>query len=119
MLLGMSFDGYIFGPIADKFGRKRALVLCIAFFGITTGLSGFAQDYIHWGALRFLAGLGLGAEWALGSTLLQEFTVPEKRAKISSYMMLVWPIGYGLTILVGFFSAPIFGIIPLARGKLC
>jgi MFS family permease len=109
MLLGMSCGGYIFGPVADKFGRKRALVWCIAFFGITTGLTGFAQDYIQMGALRFLAGLGLGAEWALGSTLLQEFTEPEKRSKMSGFMMLGWPIGYGITILVGYFLTPILG----------
>ena len=109
MLLGMSFGGYIFGPIADKFGRKKALVWCIAFFGITTGLAGFSQNYIQLAALRFLAGLGLGAEWALGSTLLQEFTEPAKRAKTSSYMMLGWPIGYGLTVLVSYFLTPIFG----------
>ncbi len=109
MLIGMSCGGYIFGPIADKFGRKRALVWCIAFFGITTGLTGFAQDYIQMAALRFLAGLGLGAEWALGGTLLQEFTEPEKRAKYSSYMQMGWPLGYGVTILVGYFLTPIFG----------
>src|SRR5512145_3082026 len=109
MLLGMSFGGYIFGPIADKFGRKKALVWCIAFFGITTGLAGFCTNYIQLSALRFLAGLGLGAEWALAGTLLQEFTEPEKRAKIGSYMMFGWPIGYGITILISYFLTPIFG----------
>ena len=109
MLLGMSFGGYIFGPIADKFGRKRALVWCILFFGITTGLSGFSQNYIQLAVLRFLAGLGLGAEWALAGTLLQEFTEPNRRAKISSYMMFGWPIGFGLTILISHFLCPIFG----------
>jgi len=109
MLLGMSFGGFIFGPIADKFGRKRALVMCIAFFGIVTGFTGFTTNYIEMAALRFLAGLGLGAEWALGSTILQEFTEPAKRAKFSSLMMLGWPIGYGLTVLIGYFLTPIFG----------
>lgn len=109
MLLGMSFGGYIFGPIADKFGRKKALVWCIAFFGITTGLSGFCTDYIQLSALRFLAGLGLGAEWALAGTLLQEFTEPDRRAKISSYMMFGWPLGFGATVLISHFLSPIFG----------
>jgi predicted MFS family arabinose efflux permease len=109
MLLGMSFGGYIFGPIADKIGRKRALVWCIAFFGVTTGLAGFCQNYIQLSALRFLAGLGLGAEWALAGTLLQEFTEPAKRAKIGSYMMFGWPIGYGITILISYFLTPKFG----------
>jgi MFS family permease len=109
MLLGMSFGGYIFGPIADKFGRKTALVWCIAFFGITTGLAGFCTNYIQLSVLRFLAGLGLGAEWALAGTLLQEFTEPERRAKISSYMMFGWPLGFGTAVLISHFLTPTFG----------
>ncbi len=109
MLLGMSFGGYIFGPIADKYGRKKALVWCIAFFGLMTGLTGFCTNYIQMGVMRFLAGLGLGAEWALGGTLLQEFAEPAKRAKFSSYMTLGWPIGWGLTIAAGYFLTPIYG----------
>lgn len=109
MLLGMSFGGYIFGPIADKFGRKKALVWCIAFFGITTGLAGFTTNYIQLAALRFLAGLGLGAEWALAGTLLQEFTEPQRRAKISSYMMFGWPLGFGLAVLINMFLCPTLG----------
>jgi len=109
MLVGMSCGGYFFGPLADKYGRKRALVWCIAFFGIITGLTGFVTNYIQLAALRFLAGLGLGAEWALASTLLQEYTEPEKRAKYSSYMQLGWPFGVGVIVLVNHFLCPIYG----------
>jgi len=109
MLLGMSAGGYVFGPLADKFGRKRALVWCIAFFGLTTGLTGFTTNYIQMAALRFLAGLGLGAEWALAGTLLQEFAEPAKRAKYSSYMQLGWPVGIAIIVLINHFLCPIFG----------
>lgn len=109
MLVGMSCGGYIFGPLADKYGRKRALVWCIAFFGITTGLTGFVTNYIQLAALRFLAGLGLGAEWALAGTLLQEYTEPAKRAKYSSYMQLGWPVGIAIIVLINHFLCPIFG----------
>ncbi len=109
MLLGMSCGGYIFGPIADKFGRKRALVWCIAWFGLLTGAAGFCHTYMQLAALRFLAGLGLGAEWALDGTLLQEFAEPQQRAKISSFMMFGWPLGYGVTVLISYFLTPIFG----------
>ena len=86
MLIGMSLGGYIFGPIADKFGRRKGMIWNLAFFGITTGLTAFAQDYIQLGALRFLAGLGLGAEYALGGTMVAEFFPPEKRGKLSSWV---------------------------------
>lgn len=81
LLIGACFGGFIFGPIADKFGRKKALMLCIAFFSITTGLAGFAQDHIQLAVLRFIAGLGLGAEWALGTTMIAEFYPAEKGEK--------------------------------------
>ena len=109
MLVGMSLGGYIFGPLADKYGRKRVLVWCIAFFGLVTGVSGFTQNYIQLAALRLLAGLGLGAEWALSGTLLQEFSDSTQRGKMSSVMMIGWPIGYGVTVLISYFLTPIFG----------
>jgi MFS family permease len=109
MLIGMSCGGYIFGPLADKYGRKRALVWCIAFFGIMTGLTGFVTNYIQLAVLRFLAGLGLGAEWALAGTLLQEYTEPAKRAKYSSWMQMGWPIGIAIIVGINHFLSPIFG----------
>jgi MFS family permease len=109
MLLGCVLGGYIFGPIADKFGRRKAMIWNLAFFGITTGLTAFAQDYIQLGALRFLAGLGLGAEYALGGTMAAEFFPPEKRGKLSSWVQNGWPIGFGAAIVAQYFMQPIWG----------
>jgi MFS family permease len=109
MLIGMSLGGYVFGPLADKFGRKKGLMWCIAFFAITTGLAAFAQDYLQLAALRFLAGLGLGAEYAIGGTLAAEFYPPEKRGKLSSWVQMGWPIGFGAAIVAQYFMMPIWG----------
>ncbi len=109
MLIGMSLGGYIFGPIADKFGRRKGMIWNLAFFGITTGLTAFAQDYLQLGALRFLAGLGLGAEYALGGTMVAEFFPPEKRGKLSSWVQMGWPIGFGAAIVAQYFMQPIWG----------
>jgi AAHS family cis,cis-muconate transporter-like MFS transporter len=109
MLIGLSCGGYIFGPIADKFGRKNGLIWCIAFFGITTGLTAFAQNYIQLGALRFLAGLGLGAEYALGGTMAAEFFPPETRGKLSSWVQMGWPVGFGAAVVAQYFLMPIWG----------
>jgi MFS family permease len=109
MLIGMSLGGYVFGPIADKLGRRKGLIWCIAFFGITTGLTALAQDYLQLAALRFLAGLGLGAEYALGGTLAAEFFPPEKRGKLSSWVQNGWPIGFGAAIVASYFMMPIWG----------
>lgn len=109
MLLGAVLGGFIFGPIADKFGRKKALVWCIAFFGITTGLGGFAQDPTQLAVLRFLAGLGLGAEWSLGATMLAEFYPPEKRGKANAYMQMGWPVGFIFALGVQYLLVPTYG----------
>lgn len=109
MLLGAVLGGFIFGPIADKFGRKKAMVWCIAFFGITTGLAGFAQDATQLAVLRFLAGLGLGAEWSLGATMLAEFYPSEKRGKANSYMQMGWPLGFIFALICQYLLVPSYG----------
>jgi MFS family permease len=109
MLLGMGLGGYVFGALGDKYGRKRVLVWCVAFFGLTTGLAGFSQNYLQLAALRFVAGLALGAEWALGGTLVQEFYPPGKRGSVSSYMMQGWPLGFAIAVLVQYLFVPSFG----------
>jgi len=109
MLVGGVVGGYVFGPVADKFGRKKALVWCILFFGITTGLGALSQNYIHLAILRFLAGMGLGAEWALGATMLAEFTVPEKRGRYNSIMQMGWPVGFIAALGAQYVLVPKFG----------
>ena len=109
MLVGTSLGGYIFGPIADKYGRKRALVWCISFFALTTGLCGFAQDYIQLSILRLISGLGLGAEWAIGGTLLAEFYPAKQRGKANSWMQSGWPIGYAIALGFQALLVPVFG----------
>lgn len=109
MLVGTALGGYLFGPLADKYGRKRALVWCISFFAVTTALCGLAQDYIQLAILRLISGLGLGAEWALGATLLAEFYPAKDRGKANSWMQSGWPIGYAIALGFQALLVPIFG----------
>jgi MFS family permease len=109
MLIGTSLGGYIFGPLADRYGRKRTLVWCISFFAVTTGLCGFAHDYIQLSVLRLISGLGLGAEWAIGGTLLAEFTPANQRGKANAWMQSGWPIGYAIALGFQALLVPVFG----------
>ena len=71
-LVGWALGGGFFGRIGDKLGRSRALSLTILTYAIFTGLSCVAQTWWQLMIFRFLAALGIGGEWAVGSSLLSE-----------------------------------------------
>src|SRR5258708_10733857 len=68
----------IWGPIADRFGRVRTMMLSITCFSLFTLLSAFATGVWSLAGLRFLAGVGIGGEWSIGASLLSE-EWPEER----------------------------------------
>jgi MFS family permease len=71
-LVGWALGGGFFGRIGDRLGRSRALSLTILTYALFTGLSFLAQTWWHLLIFRFLAALGIGGEWAVGSSLLSE-----------------------------------------------
>jgi MFS family permease len=76
-LIGWALGGAFFGRLGDILGRSRALSLTVLTYALFTGLSFVAQEWWHLLIFRFLAALGIGGEWAVGSTLLAE-TWPKK-----------------------------------------
>src|ERR1700744_6291362 len=74
---GLSF---IWGPIADRFGRTKALAATILVYAVFTGLAAVAQDVYQLAIFRFLAGVGVGGEWAMAGTYVAE-SWPEDRRK--------------------------------------
>jgi MFS family permease len=76
-LVGWALGGGFFGRVGDLLGRSRALSLTILTYAVFTGLSFFAQTWWHLMIFRFVAALGIGGEWAVGSSLLSE-TWPKK-----------------------------------------
>lgn len=71
-LIGWALGGGFFGRVGDLLGRSRALSLTILTYALFTGLSFFAQTWWQLLIFRFLAALGIGGEWAVGSALLSE-----------------------------------------------
>ncbi|HEX8029375.1 MAG TPA: MFS transporter [Vicinamibacterales bacterium] len=110
LTLGASaIGGLIFGVIADKLGRTRALSLSILLYSVFTFACGLAQTTWQFAVCRVLLGLGMGGEWASGATLVSE-TWPEKhRGKALGIMQSCWAIGYGLAALVVAIVLPRFG----------
>lgn len=72
---------FVFGPIADKFGRMRMLGVAILLYALGTFFSGMSYNLIEFGIARFVAGFGLGAEWFIGGTGVSE-VFPEKSRQI-------------------------------------
>src|SRR5438874_8963818 len=69
-LVGWALGGGFFGRIGDRMGRSRALALTVLTYAMFTGLSACATQWWHLLIYRFLAALGIGGEWAVGSSLL-------------------------------------------------
>ena len=110
LTLGSSaVGGLIFGIVADKLGRTRALSLSILIYSIFTFACGLAQNLAQLAIFRVLLGIGMGGEWASGATLVSE-TWPEKhRGKALGLMQSCWAIGYGLAAIVVAIVLPRFG----------
>lgn len=67
----------IWGPLADRFGRKPTMMASILMYAVFTALAGIASSLWEWNAYRFLAAVGVGGEWAMAGTLLAE-VMPER-----------------------------------------
>jgi MFS family permease len=108
-LAASALGGLVFGVVADKLGRTRALSLSILLYSVFTFACGLAQDVWQLATFRFLLGLGMGGEWASGATLVSE-TWPEKhRGKALGLMQSCWAIGYGAAAVVVALVLPTYG----------
>lgn len=99
-LLASGIGGIFFGFIADRIGRKRALMLSILTYSICSFASGLATSIPMLALFRFILGLGMGGEWNTGATLVAETWPTELRAKAISIVQSSWAIGYALAALV-------------------
>jgi MFS family permease len=99
-LLASGIGGVFFGFLADRIGRKRALMLSILTYSICSFASGLSTTVLMLAVFRFILGLGMGGEWNTGATLVAETWPDEVRAKAISVVQSSWAIGYALAALV-------------------
>ena len=120
-LLGMMFGALIFGPLADKMGRKNVILFCIALFSLFTGLIGISNDPVEFGIYRFIAGLGLGGVMPNAIALMTEYSPKKLKSTLVSIMFSGYSVGgmlaAGLAILLigqfGWRSLFFVGALPL------
>ncbi len=84
----------IFGALADRFGRRRPLMLCVAYFSIITVLSGFSRTYTSFVLFRALYGIGMGGYWGIGASYAMESAPRHSRGWLSGLMQGGYPFGY-------------------------
>src|SRR5947199_1302953 len=99
-LLASGIGGVAFGFIADRLGRKRALMLSILTYSVCSFASGLSTSVLLLAVFRFILGLGMGGEWNTGATLVAETWPTELRAKAISIVQSSWAVGYALAALV-------------------
>jgi MFS family permease len=99
-LLASGIGGVFFGFLADRIGRKRALMLSILTYSVCSFASGLSTTVLMLAVFRFILGLGMGGEWNTGATLVAETWPDELRAKALSVVQSSWAIGYALAALV-------------------
>ena len=99
----------VWGPIADRFGRVRALMLTILCYSIFTFLGAFATSVWMLAAFRLLAGVGIGGEWSMGGTFIAE-ELPEARRKMAAGLMHTgYYVGIFLAAIANYFVGARFG----------
>jgi MFS family permease len=108
-LFSSAFGGIFFGVLADRIGRKKALMLSVAIFSLCSGLSGLAQNLTQLAIARTILGLGMGGQWASGALLVSETWPPEHRGKAIGLMQGGWAIGYILAAIVSGLVLPTLG----------
>lgn len=96
---GMAF---LWGPVGDKFGRVRTLMLTILWYSAFTFLSAFAMNVWQLAILRLLAGIGIGGEWAMGGTFVAEEWPEERRTAGAGYMHTGYYVGIFVAAVANF-----------------
>jgi len=104
---------FLFGLIADRYGRKIPLMADLVFYSFIEVLSGLAPSYATFLVLRALFGIGMGGEWGVGASLVMEKVPPRLRGVVSGLLQQGYAAGYLLAALCYFFVFPHWGWRPL------
>ena len=102
-LAGLMVGSLFMGPIADRLGRKRIFCSTMIIFFVASVLQFFVTSATQLFWLRFILGLALGADYAVGLTLVSEWTPARTRPRALSFLMIMWVSGYVSAYITGYF----------------
>lgn len=122
--VGMAVGAGLGGLLADRIGRRQVFALTLLVYGLATGASALVGSLAALVLLRFVVGLGLGAELPVASTLVAEYAPRRLRGRLVVVLESFWAVGWILAALIGYFVVPtspdgwrwalVVGLVPAA-----
>jgi MFS family permease len=103
---GLSF---IWGPVADRFGRTRVLAATVLAYAVFTGAAALAANVWQLGLFRLLAGIGIGGEWALAGTYVAEAWPEDRRKMGAGYLQTGYYFGFFVAAALNYTVGARFG----------
>lgn len=92
-LFGLMIGAFVFGPLADRIGRKYALLITVTFFGLASLASAWSTSITELTVLRFLTGMGLGGAMPNAITLTSEYCPERRRSFLTTLMFCGFTLG--------------------------
>ncbi|MGD0797721.1 MAG: MFS transporter [Acidobacteriaceae bacterium] len=99
----------LFGALADRFGRRRPLMVCVLYFSLCTVMSGLAPNFAVFVVCRAMYGIGMGGYWGIGASYAMESSPRRFRGVLSGMMQGGYPTGYLLASVAMQTLTPAFG----------
>jgi MFS family permease len=100
-MLGWATGGLIFGVIGDRFGRAKTMMITIVIYSLCTGLSALSQGFWDFAFYRFITGLGVGGEFAVGVALVAEVMPDRARPYALGLLQALSAVGNFAAALIG------------------
>lgn len=104
--VGMAIGAALGGLLADRIGRRQVFAATLLIYGLATGAAALSTGVAMLIALRFVVGLGLGAELPVASTLVSEFAPRRVRGRVVVALEAFWAVGWIMAALIGYFVVP-------------
>ncbi len=92
-LAGWASGGIAGGLLGDRLGRRRTMLIGVVIYSVATALSGLASSFWMFALLRFVTGVGIGSEWGVGTSLLQEVWPERWRTRGAGIMQSGFAVG--------------------------
>jgi SHS family lactate transporter-like MFS transporter len=91
---------FVFGRLADRYGRRPILMLDVALYSVLGAATAFAPNLLAFLVIRALFGIAMGGEWGIGASLTMESVRPDARGFVSGLLQSGYPTGYLLASIV-------------------